>query len=129
MSRGLFRNTSRTFASVTSLRPTKYFPTDHRVGHCEVAIDRQGALALGDAVDRAIAILSRARKPRIADDIGDQDRGEFPGLAHGASAEARSPVARGLGMVRFHAALKRTWKQGAQPCVSARETYSRRGST
>ena len=64
------------------------------------------------------SILVRARKPRIADDIGHQDRRELPSLAHGAIAEARSPVADGLGMVRFHAALQMTWKQGAHPCVS-----------
>jgi hypothetical protein len=57
------------------------------------------------------AILIRPGKPRIADDIGDQDRGQFAGLAHGDNAEvARSPDRGGLGMVRFHAALMSTRK-------------------
>ena len=30
------------------------------------------------------AILVRSREPAVADDIGDQDRRNFPGLAHGA---------------------------------------------
>ena len=42
-------------------------------------------------------ILVRARKPRVADDVSDQDPGQFPGLAHGANAEvARSPGRGGL---------------------------------
>jgi hypothetical protein len=44
------------------------------------------------------SILVRASKPGVADDVGDQDRREFPDLAHGASAEAgRSLVAVALG--------------------------------
>jgi hypothetical protein len=36
-----------------------------------------------------------------------------------AAAEAgKSPVAVALAWLRFHAALRTTWKQGAQPCVS-----------
>ena len=31
---------------------------------------------------RQRAILVRSREPAIADDIGDQDRRNFPGLAH-----------------------------------------------
>jgi hypothetical protein len=30
------------------------------------------------------SILIGTRKPLVADQVGDQDRGEFPGLAHGA---------------------------------------------
>ena len=33
---------------------------------------------------RQRAILVRAGEPAVADDIRDQDRREFPGLAHGA---------------------------------------------
>jgi hypothetical protein len=33
---------------------------------------------------RERAILIRSREPAAADDIGDQDRRNFPGLAHGA---------------------------------------------
>ena len=34
-------------------------------------------------------ILVRAREPAVADNIGDQNRRKFPGLAHGASAGVR----------------------------------------
>jgi hypothetical protein len=44
------------------------------------------------------SILIRASKPRIADHVGHQDRRELSSLAHGASAEARSPVTSGMGM-------------------------------
>jgi hypothetical protein len=50
-------------------------------------------------------VLVGSGKPRKSDDVGYQDRREFPCLAHGASAEAKSPLADGMGMVRFHAAL------------------------
>jgi hypothetical protein len=53
------------------------------------------------------AIFVCASKPGVADDVGRQDRGEFPGLAHDASAEAaRSPVAVAWAWLHFHAALK-----------------------
>jgi len=40
------------------------------------------------------AVLVRFGQPAEADDVGGQDRGQFPGLAHGAIAEGgRSPVA------------------------------------
>src|SRR5262245_22724777 len=48
------------------------------------------------AQPRQNAVLVGSGKARVADDIGHQDRRELPGLAHGASAEVRSPVARGL---------------------------------
>ena len=59
-------------------------------------------------------ILVRPRKPRVADDVGDQDRGQFPGLAHGASAEARSPVAGGMGMAAFPCCTDR--RRGGREC-------------
>ena len=46
-------------------------------------------------------VFIRTRKPRVADDVGHQDRRELSGLAHGASAEAKSPVAGGMGMAAF----------------------------
>jgi hypothetical protein len=68
--------------------------------------DRIDQVAPKGAEPSEDAIFVRASKPRIADDVGDQDRGEFPRLAHGANAEvARSPSRGGLSMVRFHAAL------------------------
>jgi hypothetical protein len=49
----------------------------------------------------------------------NQDRDQFAGLAHRATAEAAEFAGRvGSGMVRFPAALGMTWKQGAHPCVS-----------
>ena len=38
------------------------------------------------AEPRERSLLVRAGEPAIADDIGDQDRRDFPGLAHGASS-------------------------------------------
>ena len=35
-------------------------------------------------------VLVRPGEPRIADDVGHQDRGEFSGLAHGAEASAEA---------------------------------------
>jgi hypothetical protein len=61
------------------------------------------------------AIFVRSSKPGVTDNVGDQDRGQLAGLAHGASADAgRSPGRGGLGMAAYHAALRRTWKQGMQ---------------
>ena len=83
-------------------------------------------------------ILVGSGEPRIADHVGHQDRGQFSGLAHDATPRRpchpfRVVRAKPLGGIaktreecrslawawpRFHAALRRTWKQGAQPCVS-----------
>ena len=72
------------------------------------------------------SILVRARKPGVADNVCHQDRGQFPGLAHGTSAEGRSPVARDLSMVRFHAALGAGVEaESASLCVD-RPVYPRR---
>jgi hypothetical protein len=62
------------------------------------------------------AIFVRASKPRVANDVGHQNRSQFPRLAHGANAEvARSPVAVASAWLHFHAALgRRTWKQEVQ---------------
>jgi hypothetical protein len=58
------------------------------------------------------SIFIRTRKPRIADDVGDQDRRELSSLAHGASAEVRSPVAGSMGMA-------------ARPCCTDRRRGDR----
>ena len=83
-------------------------------------------------------VLVGSGKPRIADHVGHQDRGQFSGLAHGATPPrpcqpfrvVRAKPLGGIAKTReecrslawawphFHAALRRTWKQGAQPCVS-----------
>jgi hypothetical protein len=47
-------------------------------------------------------LLVSAGEAAVADNIRDQNRRELSGLAHGAGAEARSPVAKG--MVPFHEA-------------------------
>ena len=74
------------------------------------------------------SILVRARKPGVADDVSDQDRREFPGLAHGAIAEAgKSPVAMALAWLHVHAALGGgRGSRKCRSCVSAREAYPRR---
>ena len=59
---------------------------------CDGGIDQVAAKGPKASED---SILVRAREPRVADNVGHQNRREFPGLAHGASAEARSPVMRG----------------------------------
>jgi hypothetical protein len=38
---------------------------------------------------RQRSVLIRTRKPRIADNVGHQDRGQFPGLAHDANSLRR----------------------------------------
>ena len=83
-------------------------------------------------------VLVGSGKPRIADHVGHQDRGQFSGLAHGATPPrpcqpfrvVRAKPLGGIAKTReecrslawawphFHAALRRTWKQGVQPCVS-----------
>ena len=60
------------------------------------------------------SILIRTRKPRVADHVGHQNRRELSGLAHGASAEARSPVAGGLGMAAFPCCTDETRRPGMQ---------------
>ena len=51
---------------------------------------------------RERAILVRSREPAIADDIGDQDRRNFPGLAHGQRPSAASEIST---EARFEAPL------------------------
>ena len=67
------------------------------------------------------AIFVGPSKPRVADDVGYQDRRELPCLAHGVIAEAgRSPGRGGLGMVRFHAALRTRGQPEVQSGVRER---------
>jgi hypothetical protein len=64
-------------------------------------------------------VLVRTRKPRVAEDIGHQDRDEFPGLTHDLIAEAsRSPVAGGSAWLDFHAALIDT-RRAADPAFGS----------
>jgi hypothetical protein len=73
------------------------------------------------------AIFVRASKPGIADDVGHQDRGEFPCLAHGVIAEvARSPGRGGLSMARVHAALAEGMKAGSASLRVDPSVYPRR---
>ena len=60
-------------------------------------------------------VLVGSGKPRIADDVGHQDRRELSSLAHGASAEARSPVTGGMGMAVLPCCTEGTWKRECSP--------------
>ena len=71
---------------------------DAAVMHRDGRVDQVAAKGPKASED---SIFIRTRKPRVADDVGHQDRRELSGLAHGASAEAKSPVAGGLGMAAF----------------------------
>jgi hypothetical protein len=71
---------------------------DAAVMHCDGRVDQVAAKGPKAGED---SILIRASKPRVADHVGHQDRRELSGLAHGASAEGRSPVAGGLGVAAF----------------------------
>ena len=63
--------------------------------HGEDRIDQVAAKCAEPSKD---SILIRTCKPRVADDVSYQDRREFPGLAHGAIAEADRSRRSGLGM-------------------------------
>ena len=71
---------------------------DAAVMHRDGRVDQVAAKGPKASED---SIFIRTRKPRVADDVGHQDRRELSGLAHGASAEAKSPVAGGMGMAAF----------------------------
>ena len=91
-------------------------------------------------------VLVGSGKPRIADHVGHQDRGQFSGLAHGATPPRpcqpfRVVRARPLGGIaktreecrcsawawlHIHAALGRTWKQGVQVLRVDWPVYPRR---
>ena len=59
------------------------------------------------------AIFVRACKPGVADDVGHQDRGQFPRLGHDAGAEAAG-IAGGLAMAALPCC---TWKlRGGREC-------------
>jgi hypothetical protein len=60
------------------------------------------------------SIFIRTSKPRVADHVGDQDRRELSGFAHGASAEAESPVAGGKGMAAFPCCTEE--RRGGREC-------------
>ena len=86
-------------------RPLDFNRAAHRVDHAAKLDDAAVAGALDDAAmmhgdcgvnqvaaqraqSRQCPVLVRASEPRIADDVGHQDRGQFSSLAHGANAEA-----------------------------------------
>src|ERR1700729_3608739 len=60
-------------------------------------------------------VLVGSGKPRIADDVGHQDRRDLSSLAHGASAEARSLVTGGMSMAALPCCTERTWKREGTP--------------
>ena len=116
-------------------RPLDFNSAVHRVDdtpeldNCAIAgaLDDPAVVHGDDRVDQVAAerpqprqnpVLVGSGQPRIADHVGHQDRGQFSGLAHGAShrrarsiaaaAHARSQfefLLYSLSMVRFHAAL------------------------
>jgi hypothetical protein len=79
---------------------------DAPVMHRDGGVDQVAAKGPKASKD---SIFISARKPRVADHVGDRDRRELSRLAHGASGEARSPVTGGKGMAAF-------------PCCTDRET-------
>jgi hypothetical protein len=95
------------------------------VMHGDVWVDQIAAKSSKPCED---AIFVRAREPRVAYNVGDQDRGQFPRLAHGANAEvARSPSRGGLSIVALPCrACGKAWKREAHPRVSARDAHPRR---
>jgi hypothetical protein len=116
-------------------RPLDFNGKVHSVDHAAKLDDRAVAGALDDAavmhcdgrVDQVAAkgpkaskdsIFIRTRKPRIADDVGHQDRRELSSLGHGASAEVRSPVAGGTGMAARPCCTGRDVEAGVQSRVS-----------
>ena len=130
------RNSMRLSGATSALRSTIALWTSmaqvHCVDHAAEFDDAAVARALDDAavmhgdgrIDQVAAqrpkpsedpIFVRTRKPRVADHVGHQDRGQFSGLAHGASAEGRSPVARGFGMAARPCCTEGTWKRECSP--------------
>src|SRR5262249_41551737 len=69
---------------------------DAPVMHGENRIDQVASKGPKPCKD---TIFVRASKPRIADDVSDQDRGQFPRLGHGAGRRSRQMAGRnGFGM-------------------------------
>jgi hypothetical protein len=64
------------------------------------------------AEPRECSLLVRAGEPAITDDIGDQDRRDFPGIAHGASS------------CRFHLARGRVWPRSLSNKVATEDERS-----
>src|SRR4029077_16873626 len=58
---------------------------DAAVMHRDGRVDQVAAKGPKASED---SIFIHTRKPRVADDVGDQDRGQFAGLAHGAVAQS-----------------------------------------
>ena len=84
---------------------------DAAVMHCDGRVEQVAAKGPKAGED---SILVRTRKPRVADNVGHQDRHELSALAHGASAEARSPVAGGKSMAAFPCCTDETRRPGMQ---------------
>ena len=113
-------------------RPLDFNGEVHRVDdtpeldNCAIAgaLDDASVVHGDDRVDQVAAqrpeprqnpVLVGSGKPRIADDVGHQDRRELSSLAHGASAEARSPVTGGIGMAALPCCTEGTWKRECSP--------------
>jgi hypothetical protein len=72
-------------------------------------------VASGRPQPRQNPVLVGSGEPRIADDVGHQNCRELSSLAHGASAEARSPVTGGMGMAALPCCTEGTWKRECSP--------------
>jgi hypothetical protein len=89
-------------------------PLPHRAATDCIAKNAPGTDGATAAIPDLVDDL-RERRGIGADDVGYQDRSQFPRLAHGRSAEAAGFAGRSglgpLGMVRFHAALGMTGRR------------------
>ena len=80
-------------------------------------VDREGRIdqvAAERPQPRQNPVLVGSGKPRIADDVGHQDRCEFPGLAHGANAEVASSPVSGVIMAALPCCTDETRRPGMQ---------------
>jgi hypothetical protein len=111
--------------------------------NCAVAgaLDDPAVMDSDDRIDQVASerpqtrqnpVLIGSGKARLADDVGHQDRGEFPGLAHSANPSDRQPPpfltapARSEAWLALPCCAVEDVEAGAHPRVSAREAYPRR---
>ena len=138
------------FTASTTLRNSTMLPSPVRLSdgahgcHGDGRIDQ---IAPERPQPRQNPVFVGSGQPRIADDIGHQDRGQFSRLAHGATPprpcqpfrvvgakasgghrkDARGMSIIGLGMAALPCCTrKRTWKQGVQVLRVDWPVYPRR---
>src|SRR5208337_641527 len=71
---------------------------------------------------RQRAILVRSREPAVADDVGDQDRRDFPGLAHSSGSPALRKPSTNFGRFGACATNHFTVRSGLSRSASASST-------